>query len=201
MDKVKDFSKTFQTMRNITYLSILGSLVVISALVYWNQHLHHKIGQKVYVVSSSGTFPAVNKDNRQVSVYEARNQVKTFMRLMFAHDAATYQDNVEAALQLIDDISGKRIYADFSKGEVRENYVRYNSHTTLEIDSVVLDMNTNPFTGKAYARQFLHYGNQQKMLPVGAKFELEPTFRSDINPFGLLITNFDFILYSPQTDK
>jgi len=114
---------------------------------------------------------------------------------MFAHSAETYYEHINHALNLIDEESGKRIYHDFEEGEVHKNYVRYGSHTEIKLDSVVLDMNTFPNTGKVYALQEVHIGNDVRSLPIAASFKIIQTYRHEKNPYGLELTNFDFIAY------
>jgi hypothetical protein len=84
---------------------------------------------------------------------------------------------------------------------VYENYVRLGTYTSLEIDSVVIDMSTRPISGKAFARQTIFLGEDSKTYPIGAKFELIETYRSDKNPYGLLIQKFDFIPYRPLQEN
>jgi hypothetical protein len=123
--------------------------------------------------------------------------VRTFLLTTFAHSGANYKERVESGLHLIDKAGGGRIINDFTKGEVYENYVRLGTYTTLTVDSVVVDMKTKPISGKAFARQTIYLGEESKAYPIGIRFELIDIYRSDENPYGLLIQNFDFIPYQP----
>jgi hypothetical protein len=38
-------------------------------------------------------------------------------------------------------------------------------------------------------------------IPIAADFEMIRTHRSDANPFGLLITNFDYKAYRPKPSR
>jgi hypothetical protein len=154
----------------------------------------------VYVVTDSGTFPALVQQERKVSVYEARNHVKTFLTTMFAHDASNYKQQVETALHLVSKTDGGRIISDFTKGKVYENYVRLGSRTHLEVDSVMIDVAKRPLSGKAYARQTIHLEGQSQDFPIAIQFELTETYRSDENPYGLLLQNMQYIHYNPQAN-
>lgn len=196
---LKDFDNSFDVLKRITIGTILGASVLVILLVgYILVQEQHK-AERVYVVTDLGTLPAVRQQEREVSVFEIRNLVKTFLHTMFAHHAGNFQEKVEAGLHLIDKAGGQRIVHDFTRGEVYQNYVRLGTQTTLEVDSVLIDMETRPLSGKAYARQTIYLGEKKKDFPIGIQFEIIETYRSEPNPYGLLIQSFDYILYEPET--
>lgn len=196
---LKDFDNSFDVLKRITIGTILGASVLVILLGGYILVQEQKSAERVYVVTDLGTLPAVRQQEREVSVFEIRNQVKTFLHTMFAHHAGNFQEKVEAGLHLIDKAGGQRIVHDFTRGEVYQNYVRLGTQTTLQVDSVLIDMNTRPVSGKAYARQTIYLGEKKKDFPIGIQFEIIETYRSEPNPYGLLIQNFDYILYEPET--
>ena len=121
---------------------------------------------------------------------------------MFGHDQYTYKANLDAALPLIEGRGGRRIYEGFTRGQVLQNYERYAARNVVTVDSVLVDMSKRPWSGAVYIKQRIFIGGQQKEpLPLAAKFNLVETNRSDANPYGLLITNFDYIPYNPQLTR
>jgi hypothetical protein len=198
MQKLQDFNQSFRSMRLIALLSLSGFIAATVAYAVLYQQLEEEYRQRTYVITSWGTFPASYYDGRKVTRIEAQNHVETFLKNMFAHSAETYYEHINAALNLIDEESGKRIYHDFEEGEVHKNYVRYGSHTEVQLDSVVLDMNSFPVQGSFYALQEVHIGTNVRTLPIAASFELVQTYRHEKNPFGLELTNFDFIPYARE---
>jgi hypothetical protein len=196
MNHLQDFNQSFRSMRLIAFLSLGGFVAATIIYIMLYQRLEDQYQQQTYVITSWGTFPASYYDGRKVTRVEAQNHVETFLKSMFAHSAETYYEHINAALNLIDEESGKRIYHDFEEGEVHKNYVRYGSHTEVQIDSVVLDMNSFPIRGSFYALQEVHIGENVRTLPIAASFELVQTYRHEKNPFGLELTNFDFIAYA-----
>ena len=183
-------------MRLIALLSLSGFVAATIVYVVLYQQLEDEYRQRTYVITSWGTFPASYYDGRKLTSIEAQNHVETFLKHMFAHSAETYYEHINAALNLIDEESGKRIYHDFEEGEVHKNYVRYGSHTEVKVDSVVVDMDSFPVQGSFYALQEVHIGKNVRTLPIAASFELVQTYRHEKNPFGLELTNFDFIPYT-----
>lgn len=193
---LKDYDNNFNTLKKITITTLAGAFIFTGLLVYYIICQERNATARVYVVTDLGSFTALRKEDRQVSIFEARNQVKTFLHTMFAHNAANYKTKVDAALHLIDRAGGQRIVNDFNKGEVYQNYVRLGTQTTVQVDSVLINMETRPIAGKAFARQTIFLGEEKKAFPIGIRFEMIKTYRSDKNPYGLLIQHFDFIPYN-----
>lgn len=195
---VKDHTYTFQTLRGVLITTLVGAFLLNGLLVYYILTQSQTQAKRVYVVTDQGTFAALYEPERKVSIHEAKNHVKTFLSTMFAHDASTYKERVEGALHLISKTDGQRIISDFTKGKVYENYVRLGSRTSLQVDSVIIDVAKRPLAGKAYARQTIHLAGESQDFPIAIQFELYETYRSDQNPYGLLLQNMHYIQYSTQ---
>lgn len=203
MDSAKDLSTSFSTMRNLAMGSILALLLVALTAGYMVYRISEKAGQRVYVVSPTGSVAALSQPTTETHTpYEARNLVRNFMLTMFGHDQYTFKSNLDAALPLIEGRGGRRIYDGFVRGQVLQNYERYAARNAVTVDSVLVDMTHRPWSGSVYIKQRIFIGGEQKEpLPLAAKFNLEETNRSDANPYGLLITNFDYIAYQPSLTR
>ena len=201
MSTLKDFRQSFTAMRTVAIISVLGFIGATVFYVLHVQHLHEHYQKQTYVITSWGTFPASYYDGRKVSQIEAQNHVETFVKHMFAHSAETYHEHINFALNLIDEESGKRIYHDFEEGKVHKNYIRYGSHTEVQIDSVTINMNAFPIEGSFYALQEVHIGKNVRSLPIAASFQIVQGYRHEKNPYGLQLTDFDFIAYERQTKE
>ena len=201
MSTLKDFNRSFNTMRTIAIVCLLGFVGSTIFYVHHNQQVHEHYQKQTYVITSWGTFPASYYDGRKVSQVEVQNHVETFVKNMFAHSAETYHEHINYALNLIDEESGKRIYHDFEEGKVHKNYIRYGSHTEVKLDSIVINMNALPMEGTFYALQEVHIGKDVRSLPIAASFQIVKDYRHKKNPYGLQLTDFDFIAYSRQPKK
>ncbi|EMR02304.1 conjugative transposon TraK protein [Cesiribacter andamanensis] len=162
---LKDFDSSFEVLKKITIGTILLSFVLLLLLGGYILLQERRRSERIYVVTDLGTLPALRQAEREISLYEARNQVKLFLHTMFAHHAANYQQQLEAGLHLIDKAGGQRIVHDFSKGEVYQNYVRLGTQTSMQVDSVLIDMKARPIAGRAYARQTIHLGEKNGNSP------------------------------------
>ena len=190
-------------MRNLAMGSVLALLLVSLAAGFLVYRAYENSGRRVYVVGQTGSVAALSAPTTEThTAYEARNLVRNFMLTMFGHDQYTYKTNLDAALPLIEGRGGRRIYDGFTRGQVLQNYERYAARNVVTVDSVSIDMNHRPWSGRVYIKQRIFIGGEQKEpLPLAAKFNLAETNRSDANPYGLLITNFDYIPYNPQVSR
>ncbi len=203
MDTLKDLNQTYSSMRIIALAAVglaIVTAVISGALVF---HAYGIVGQRVYVVGNGGTTQmALANSPEDHTEYEMRNLVRTFAMNMFGHDQYTFKNNLNTALPLIDDMGGRRLYDGFKKGAVLDNYIKFGARTTTTVDSIILDTQTLPVKGRLYIRQKAFIGDRQsKSLPMGMSFELTNTHRSNFNPFGLMITRFDYIPYNPEASE
>lgn len=198
---MKELDESFRALKRITLCTLLGAFLSIGGLLFYLLLQEKEKTAQVYVVTDHGTFSALRRESREISVHEVRNLVRSFMHHMFAHDAGSYAEKVEAGLHLIDQAGGQRIVHDFNKGEIYQNYLRLGTYTSLEVDSVLLDMQRRPITGSCYARQTIHLGERKKVFPIGIRFSILESYRSEQNPYGLQLQEFDYILYAPDSRK
>ena len=195
---ILEFSKGINALRMIAALSVILAIVSNGIWGYLFQKDQKSRAAYVYVAGQGGTYPARLVEKGLPTIFEARNQVKQFCSLMFGHDADTYDEHIESALYLIDKEEGMTIYEDFQKGGVRDAYIKYNSRSFFEPDLVDIKMKDEPYEGQIFGRQVIHYGDTKKEMPIGASFKLQRTRRSDKNPFGLILSDWKFILYQNE---
>lgn len=200
-EPVQDVNKTFLTMRIIALSAMTFAFVeavVFGILLY---RAYQDRGQQAFVATDTGSFAVVAASSAHTP-FEARNLVKAFMQTMFAHDQYSFRANLNAGLPLIEERGGRFLFESFERGQVLQNYVRYGARQTITVDSVKLNMQARPITGQVYIKQIVFIGDQRSQSkPLAAKFALVDTDRSDRNPFGLLITDFDFIPYNPAVSQ
>ncbi|KAA5539648.1 conjugal transfer protein TraK [Adhaeribacter rhizoryzae] len=202
MNNVRDLNTSFKTMRTIALACIIGFVVLAVSAGYGFYKVTQDAGRRVYVVTNSGSAAALAVQENTHTPFEARNMIKGFMRTMFGHDQYTFKQNLDAALPLIEGAGGRRIFENFNRGQVLQNYQRYSARSVLDVDSIYLDMSARPYSGRVYTKQRIFIGDQQRQsLPMAARFNLIETDRSDENPYGLLITNFDYIAYNPPVSR
>lgn len=202
MSQIKNLDQAFTTMQRLTVLMAAVTLAAIVLAGLMTAHAYEVSGKRVYVVGAAGSYSALNAAPEAHTRFEVRNLVRQFMTTMFAHDQYTFKSHLDQALPLIDDNDGRRIYAGFKSGQVFENYVRYGARQVVDVDSIVLQTKVRPFEATVYCKQRIFMGDQQS-APTGlaAHFNLTEVDRSEQNPYGLLLTNFNYVPYSPAIGK
>jgi len=194
--KVQDINASFTTMRNVALGAIAGLVVVVLVFGYLLYQSNQNSNQKVYVATDLGSF-AATASVRQ-NAFQARNLVQNFMEKMFQHDQYNYKANLSAALPLIEDRGGRYLFDKFERGQILQNYVRYGARQTITIDSIRLNTQARPITGRVYIRQIVMFGDQRsESKPLAAKFKLIDADFSDANAYGMQLADFDFIAYAP----
>lgn len=198
-DKIRDLQQSFSSMRLVALASLLVAAMAVVAATVQSIHAYGSVGQRVYVVGQAGTTQMALADSPENHTpFEMRNLVRTFALNMYGHDQYTYKTNLHQALPLVDDLDGRRIYGEFKKQDVLGTYVKFGARTTVTIDSIKLDMSALPVKGKLYMKQTGFLGDRQsKSQPMGCAFELTNTYRSERNPFGMMLTHFDYFSYTP----
>ena len=196
MEKVKDFNRAFKTMRLIALLSFFGFIAATVLYVFMYQQLVAEKENRVFVATDQGTFMAQVGNESQINPFEAKYISQVFIENMFGHDAETYQKHTNKALHLVDQPSGLMITKAFEDGNVQNEYIRWGSRTTIEVDSIKILNNTLPYEMQAYFRQQHWIGQEKKTeLAIALKYDLIKTHRSEHNPFGMTLTQVDFIPY------
>lgn len=196
-----DVNKTFKLMKTITIMSIIGSVTIVLVAIGVFAISIDSLSKKAYFITYDGTYVGMEKENRQVTIYEVKNHIRKFMGLTFSHDARTFKNRIEAGLKLIAKEDGKAIYKDFTTANVYDNYLKYHSRTSLKIDSITVDMKTIPWNAHVYAIQYTIFDQQEVALPIAMYFDIDETFRSDENTDGLILKNYKYINYQPVAEE
>lgn len=191
-----EFAKTINGYRNVLIVTICTSTILLIGLGYLYLTETKKHEDKIYVIADNGRFMANQTTSDILYDFDMKNHLKVFCQNMFAYDQYNYNTNIETGLNLIDVLGGKRIYNDIKTSGVYENLKKYNARTKINIDSIKIDMTSRPVGAIVYLTQTVIYSDQSAKLPIAAKMSLVSANRSEKNPFGMLITNFDYIPYN-----
>ncbi|MEQ9440814.1 MAG: hypothetical protein RIG62_17335 [Cyclobacteriaceae bacterium] len=201
METIKDYSRAFQAMRFVAVFSVFG--FIASTVFYYFQYRNMVDQQKeiIYVSTPNGTFQATQASQREVHPVEINKHSEQFINTMFSHDADTYEERISKAMHLINKKDGVLIIAQFEgepgkKKGVRDGYIRWGSRTEVTIDSIkTVGQGIMPQV-RAYFKQQHFIGSELKSeLSVALEYQVVDTYRSQNNPYGLQITNLDFILH------
>lgn len=201
METIKDYRRAFDAVRFVAIFSFLG---FVGATIFYYFQFRAIVDQQkeiIYVSTPSGTFQAVQATQREVHPVEINKHSEMFIHAMFSHDADSYDEHLNSAMHLINKKDGMLIIEQFEgpKGKnssVRDGYIRWGSRTEVMVDSIKTVSNEMTPMVNAYFKQRHFIGSELKSeLAIALQYRVVDVYRSDKNPYGLQITNLDFIPY------
>ncbi len=192
-------SGVLKRLRSLLWgLCLLLSVLTLFFAYQWQRALKSNI---TYFVTPEGTYPA-HRRTHTTDELEIQNFTRLFLRHAFAHNEFTYKDKLNQALLLMDRKSGLYLKSKFSEEAIYELYQHYNGVSTLLADKIAVNMDRYPYEVAAYYKTTLHFvgleGEEDQALSGGVYFQLSEVPRSEQNPYGLVISHFDFIAYEKE---
>lgn len=160
--------------------------------VYHSFTLVSEMQGRIYILANDKALEAYSSDRKENVPVEARDHVKTFHKLFFTLDPddKAIQANIAKALYLADG-TAKRTYDDLKENGYYAGLISGNVNQTIAIDSVMIDINTQPYRFRCYATQTIVRPTTittRSLLTEGA---LRNVSRSDNNPHGFLIERWN----------
>lgn len=194
-----DFVKVIRNMRMIVIVTIITAFIACTIFALLYVRVSSDNSEKIYVVTDAGSFMAKRNEYGLRYDYEVKNHIRMFFQNLLEADQNTYTQNLEKALNLIDNVSGKRVYDQMQTSGFYDIYKKENAHTRVLVDDIQIKMDSRPIKAKILLRQQVYWAGYTKDVNYGAVLEIIEDNRSEKNPFGLLITSLDFINYNPET--
>ncbi len=187
------------TVRRALLLVSATLLLLIAYLAYqWQAALHREL---TYFVTTQGTFPAQRRtQTADRDTFEIENFTYAFLEHAFAHNEHTYEAHLERALAVMDQPSAHYLRSKFNEEDIAGVYMQYNGLSTIAVERILVHQEDYPYRVEAYYTIQMRFVGleEQRTVPGAVAFALHTTGRSRENPYGLLITHFNFIHHAPQ---
>jgi conjugative transposon TraK protein len=151
--------------------------------------------QRIYVLDGGKSLMlALSQDLSQNRPVEARQHVRNFHELFFtlAPDKLAIESNVSRALFLVDR-SAYRYYQDMQEKGYYNRIVAGNINQTVQVDSISFNFDVYPYKAVTYARQYIIRQSNITERNLITRCDLTNTVRSDNNPHGFIIENFEIV--------
>jgi conjugative transposon TraK protein len=151
--------------------------------------------QKIYVLDNGKSLMlALSQDLSQNRPVEAREHVRRFHELFFtlSPDKAAIEENIRRAL-LLSDKSAYNYYRDLSEKGFYNRIVSGNINQRIHIDSVACIMDAYPYEVRTFARQQIIRESNITERNLVTRCNLINSVRSDNNPQGFMLENFEVI--------
>jgi hypothetical protein len=197
-----DFFKALNRFKTMAIVAILlsGVLTLIFAVLYLVEKNVKEAS--TYIATDAGTFLIKRNELNIRQPWEVKNHAKLILEHLFENDSYTYIPNLEAALHLMDNVIGMKTRDMLGKSGLYDLLRKENAYTKIYFDSVIVKEMVQPYTVHAYFKQTVMWRGMNQLVPYGVVLTVSEDSRSEQNPFGLLVNQFDLIKYSPEiSDK
>ena len=195
----------FKTLRNIEnsfrqirLYALAFAVLCISVAGYavWQSYrFAEEQRQKIYVLDNGKSLMlALAQDASINRPVEGREHVRHFHELFFtlAPDKNAIESNMSRAFNLADK-SAFDYYKDLSEKGYYNRIISGNVQQRIEVDSVVCNFDTYPYSVRTYARQFIIRSSNVTKRNLVTSCCLVNSVRSDNNPQGFNIEKFAVI--------
>ena len=192
----------FKTLRNIEnsfrqirlYAIVFAVLCtcVVGYAVWQSYQFAEAQRQKIYVLDNGKSLMlALSQDASINRPVEAREHVKRFHELFFtlAPDKNAIESNMKRAFNLADK-SAFDYYKDLSEKGYYNRIISGNVQQRIEVDSVVCNFDTYPYTVRTYAKQYIIRPSNVTKRTLFTSCLLLNSVKSDNNPQGFNIEKF-----------
>lgn len=192
---LKNIETSFKQIRvfAIVFLCLCTGITVYSV---WNAFSYAEAQrQKIYVLDQGKSLMlALSQDMAQNRPVEARDHVARFHELFFtlSPDRGAIESNITRALFLADR-SAYNYYQDMQEKGYFNRIVSGNIQQVIQLDSVVCNFNSYPYTAVTYARQRIIRSSNVTERSLITRCNLINAVRSDNNPHGFTIEKFEII--------
>jgi conjugative transposon TraK protein len=193
----------FQSLKNIQHAFALARiyLILITLLavaiagyaIYASFRFAEAQREKIYVLDQGQSLlMALSNDVSDNRMAEARSHVKRFHEYFFtlSPEKAAIEGNVQQALFLADN-SASDVYMRMKEEGFYERIIASSIVCEVQIDSIVIDDSVYPYQVKTYGLTSIVRRSNITYRNLETQCSLLNTSRTDNNPHGFLIENWN----------
>nr|WP_321355582.1 conjugative transposon protein TraK [uncultured Draconibacterium sp.] len=192
---LKNIEDSFQQIRLFTIVFVCVCCIVTVYSVWSSYRFAEKQRQKIYVLDQGKSLIlALSQDLAQNRPVEAKDHIRRFHELFFtlSPDKEAIEHNINRALYLADK-SAFTIYKDLVESGYYNRIISGNVTQRIWVDSLQCNFNAYPYEAKVFARQHLIRESSITERNLVSVCRLRNTSRSDNNPHGFIIENFEIV--------
>ena len=190
--QAKNIDTAFKHVRGFTLIVIIGCILLSCYALYKSFRLVSEMQAKVYVLANGKAIEAFASDRKENIPVEAKDHIRTFHRLFFTldPDEKVIQNNIGKALYLADE-SARNQYNGLKEKSYYNNLISGNISQQITVDSIQLNINSEPYYFKCFATQKLIRSTSTINKLLVTQGYLRNVSRSDNNPHGFLIEHWE----------
>jgi len=189
---LRNIENSFRQIRLYAIVFAVLCIAVVGYTVWQSYNFAELQRQKVYVLDNGKSLMlALSQDASINRPVEAREHVKRFHELFFtlAPDKNAIESNMKRAFNLADK-SAFDYYKDLSEKGYYNRIISGNVQQRIEVDSVVCNFDTYPYTVRTYAKQYIIRPSNLTKRTLVTSCLLLNSVKSDNNPQGFNIEKF-----------
>lgn len=196
LNSLKDIPTSFSLAKKAIVMCIAVSTVVCLGSLSWAFYVTTNFAETAYILTDNGQMAlAKGISTADVEAFrepEIKNHINMFHHLFWDFDQYSLEHNMDRALHLIGN-SGKELYLTLKAKGHFSKIKTQNLVQTLTIDSLKLNTTMSPAKAAVYGKLKIKRTDQykEKTDQFTAFFDLHTVLRTDENPHGLLIENYD----------
>lgn len=193
---LRNIETTFRQIRMYAIIFAILCLAVVVVTLVGSWQLVEKQREGIYVLDEGKSLMlALRQDASLNRPVEAREHVRRFHELFFtlAPESQAIESNINRALELADR-SAYNYYRDLAETKYYNRLISTNTNQTITIDSIIGDFSRHPYQMRTYAKQQIYRKSNITERVLITSCHLVNTVRSDVNPQGFMIEDFQVIL-------
>ena len=188
----KNIETAFSHIKRFSLVFLLACSFISSIIVWKSFSMVSDMQQRIYILAGGKAieaFSTTRKDNLPV---ELRNHIQTFHHWFFTLDPddKVIRSNIGRALNLADE-SARKADNNLKEQGYYNNIIAANISQSIEVDSIVLDLEQYPFYFRCYATQTLLRSSSNVRRRLVTQGYVRNVSRSDNNPHGFLVQRWE----------
>jgi conjugative transposon TraK protein len=192
---LNNIETSFRFMRLLLIVVVVVSAIIVITVSMRSYTEVAKSREKIYVLDGGKSLIlALQQDLTTNRPVELHSHVKMFHELFFtlSPDAEVIDTNLERAFALADR-TAYNYYVDWNEAGYYRRIMQNNIVQRIVIDEVLSDVNHYPYRITVVARQFIQRESNITIRNLVTTMVVVDTPRSDSNPHGFMIQNFQVI--------
>ncbi|MEB2782190.1 conjugative transposon protein TraK [Algoriphagus sp. C2-6-M1] len=189
---LKNLDTAFHHVKYLSFAVTLGSLCLSGYLGMKAIQATQAAQERIYILAEGKALEAFSATKKENIPVEARDHVTMFHHYFFSlsPDENFIREQVSKSLYLADG-SAKKVYDNLRERGYYTEIVSANMNQTVETDSVNISMDSYPFNFRFYGKQKIIRPTSVVIRSLITKGRLRHIDRTDQNPHGFLIENWE----------
>lgn len=190
---LKNIETSFRQIRLFSIVFLCLCTIVAGYSIWSAYGFAEKQREKIYVLDGGKSLMlALSQDLSQNRPVEAREHVKRFHELFFtlSPDKNAIESNIRRAMVLCDK-TAFNYYKDLAEKGYYNRIISGNIIQNVIVDSIRCNYDMYPYQVATYARQIIIRESNLTERSLVTTCQLLNTSRSDDNPHGFFMENFD----------